>query len=134
MAQRRPSRKDILQGCSDVGPGDGADPRFDRPGPDQGQAGRKTLQLCGQVARTLAQVLPALSDPALRDLLVSGVVPARGKGRLLVTLAPSPSAQPLAPEALAEHVARAAGLLRQEVAASIHRRKVPELVFRVEAP
>jgi ribosome-binding factor A len=133
MAQRRPSRKNILQACSDIGPGDGDDPRFDRPDPDQGPGGRKTLQLCGQVARTLAQVLPGLGDPVLRDLLVSSVVPARGKGRVLITLAPSPSAQPVALDVLAEHVARAAILLRQEVASAIHRRKVPELVFRVEA-
>lgn len=131
MSSRRISRKSLLRGCTEPGPGDGHDPRLDRPDPDEGPGGRKTLQLCGQVARTLSQALADLGDDVLRDLTVVSVSPARGKGRLLVTLAPSPSAPPRDPGEWLDHVRRAHGLLRHEVAAAVHRRKVPDLVFRL---
>jgi hypothetical protein len=87
---RRISRKDLLSGTADVGPGDGLDPRFDRS--DGGRPiGRKTLQLCGQVMQTLAGVLAEQRDGVLRDLLVASVTPAGG-GRLLVRVTPAPSA------------------------------------------
>ncbi len=129
---RRPSRKSILAAADSIGPGDGDDPRFDRPDdPARGDGGRKTLQLCGQVARALAGVLPTLGDPLLSDLAVSSVVPARGKGRLLVTLTPAPSAEAHPEDARAGRLAAAAAMLRTEVAAAITRRKAPELVFRL---
>jgi hypothetical protein len=50
-----------------------------------------------------------------------------GGGRLLVTLRPGGAG----PEAARDHLARARGLLRSEVAAAVHRRKAPDLVFQV---
>lgn len=132
-SRKRPSRAEILRACSEAGPGDGLDPRYDRPDPDRAEAGRKTMQLCRQIAETLGGVLSGLADPALRDLIVAAVEPARGKGRLLVTLAPAPSAASMPPEILAERISAAAGLFRAEVAAAVHRRKLPDLVFRLIA-
>jgi ribosome-binding factor A len=130
MTSRRISRKDLERGCDQVGPDDGRDPRFDRL-PGQRQPGRKTLQLCGQVAETLAGVLAEQSDGVLRDLMVVGVTPAGG-GRLLATLTPAPSAAVRDSTVILAHLGNAHGTLRAEVARAVHRRKAPDLVFQVQ--
>ncbi len=130
MTSRRIGRKDILSGAAEIGPGDGLDPRLDRRGQDGRELGRKTLQLCGQVARTLMGLLPCCGDEVLRDLEVIGVTPA-GAGRLLVTVGRSQSATDVSAVVILDHLARAHGWLRNEVTATVHRRKAPDLVFRV---
>jgi ribosome-binding factor A len=134
MPPRRVSRKHLTQGCSEPGPGDGLDPRLDRPdGPGNGVGGRKTLQLCGQIARALSALLGNVGDETLRDLTVHSVTPAAGKGRLLVTLTPAPSAAPCSQAEWLAAIGRFAPLARREAAAAIHRRKVPDLVFRLQS-
>jgi ribosome-binding factor A len=128
MARRRISRKDLLTAADSVGPGDGIDPRYDLSETGR-RPGRKTLQLCGQVMETLSGVLAEQRDGVLRDLMVSSVVPAGG-GRLLVRVAPSPSAVREAAVIL-ERLAQAHGALRNEVAAAINRRKAPDLIFEL---
>jgi ribosome-binding factor A len=130
MKFKEPSRKDLLLSCSEVGPEDGADPRtFFRPAPAR-VTNRKALQLCDQVAQTLGFVLAGQrGDDLLRDLVVEAVVPAPNSAHLLVTL--SMPADGLDPAQVVEHLQRATGLLRSEVAAAIHRRKVPLLTFHV---
>jgi ribosome-binding factor A len=130
MTSRRISRKDLLSGATEIGPEDGLDPRLDRRGQDGRELGRKTLQLCGQVARTLRTVLPCCGDDVLRDLDVVGVTPAGG-GRLLVTVGRSPSAAAVSAANILDHLRRAHGWLRNEVAAAVQRRKAPDLIFRV---
>jgi ribosome-binding factor A len=131
MAFRKVSRKDLLSACAEPGPGDGQDPRFDAPGAPKVH-NRKALQLCGQVARTLAEVLAGeCADAVLRDLVVESVVPAPNSSRLLVTVTLAPTAQDSDPSRAAEHLERARGRLRTEVAAAIHRRRAPDLMFRV---
>src|SRR5262249_19158460 len=100
---RRISRRDLLAGAETIGPGDGFDPRLDRP--ETGRpVGRKTLQLCGQVMETLSGVLAEQRDGVLRDLLVAGVRPAGG-GRLLVRVTPAPSAAVREAAVILEHLA-----------------------------
>jgi ribosome-binding factor A len=128
MSSRRPSRKDIRLLCDSVGPEDGIDPRYLRK--PSGQAPRrKTLQLCSQAREALVGALAGCADGALRDLSVVAVTPAGG-GRLLVTLRPNGAD----PATARDHLARAHGLLRREVAAAVHRRKAPDLVFQVLVP
>ena len=131
MSPRKISRKDLRAACDAVGPGDGLDPRLDRPDLPDKVANRKALQLCGQVAATLSGVLAESADDVLRDLLVESVVPAPNSSRLLVTVCPAPSADPAAAAQIAEHLERARGRLRAEVAAAVHRRRAPDLTFRV---
>ena len=131
MSRKKPSRKQLLPLCSEIGPEDGTDPRL-VPRPPAGRSiNRKALQLCGQVARTLTSVFAESGDAVLRDLVVVGVTPAPNAGRLLVTVGPA-GAESL-PEAAAvlEALHRAAARLRTEVAAAVSRRRVPELAFRV---
>jgi ribosome-binding factor A len=130
MAFRRIPRKVLLSVAAEIGPDDGLDPRLDRRGQDGRELGRKTLQLCGQVARTLMSVLPCCGDDVLRDMEVIGVTPA-GAGRLLLTLGRLPSAPPVSSTVVLEHLGRAHGWLRNEVAAAVHRRKAPDLMFRI---
>ena len=130
MPSRRIPRRDVRSGCDQVGPGDGLDPRHDHLQDGQKQPGRKALQLCGQVAETLAGVLAEQADGVLRDLLVVCVTPA-GSGRLLATLTPAPSAAERDRAVILTHLANAHGLLRNEVARAVHRRKAPDLVFQV---
>ncbi len=130
MTSRRISRRDLLAGASSLGPEDGLDPRLERRGDDGRPLGRKTLQLCGQVARTLREVLPGCGDAVLRDLEVISVTPA-GSGRLLVTLGLAASAQRSTGPVIFEHLSRAHGWLRNEVASAVHRRKAPDLVFQL---
>jgi ribosome-binding factor A len=130
MAFRRVSRRGLLSACAEVGPGDGIDPRLEGRGPSGPAPNRKALQLSGQVARTLSGLLAESEDDVLRDLLVVSVVPAPYASRLLVSVAPSPAEAVEAPAVL-ERLERVRGRLRTEVAAAVHRRKAPDLTFRV---
>jgi ribosome-binding factor A len=129
MASRRISRKDLHSAAEQIGPDDGLDPRYDHLQEGQRRPGRKTLQLCSQVAQTLAGVLAEQADGVLRDLTVVCVTPAGG--RLLATVTPAASAAVRDRAVILAHLGNAHGLLRNEVARAIHRRKAPDLVFAV---
>ena len=132
--KRRSSKKQIELFCGQVGPGDGSDPRYDPPKSEGKRgSGRKALQLCRQVREALSDALASVcDDPLLRELNVISVEPAPNATRLQVTL--ELTAGVAEPGEVAPHLERAAGLLRCEVAAAIHRKKVPELAFRVVTP
>jgi ribosome-binding factor A len=131
MTTHKVSRWDLLAACDQPGEDDGVDPRHLRPHGPPRVANRKALQLCGQVARTLALVLDRESgDPVLRDLLVASVVPSPNSSRLLVTVHPAPGAGGLDPATVLGHLERARGWLRSEVATAVNRRKTPDLTFR----
>jgi ribosome-binding factor A len=128
MTFRKISRKDMLSGCSEVGPQDGQDPRYDRPDEPIKVPNRKALLLCGQVRQTLADVLAGCADDVLRDLEVESVVPFPTSVRLLVTVR-RPADMDAA--TVGAHLEGARGLLRSEIASAVHRRKTPDLLFRV---
>jgi ribosome-binding factor A len=130
MMFRRVSRRDLLSACSGIGPDDGVDPRYDRPVDPRKVPNRKALQLCGQVADTLALVLGECGDDVLRDLRVVSVAPAPTSARLLVTVARAAGAEEEVDQ-LAARLEQARGKLRSEIAAAVHRRKAPDLTFRV---
>src|SRR5262245_8497554 len=110
--QRSKDRIDVL--CGEAWPEDGIDPRYDRRGVPLRKPGRKALQLCSEVKQALEYALAgACSDPLLHDLEVQGVEPAPHSGRLLVRLCASAA---VGHEQVFEHLQRAAGKLRCEVA------------------
>jgi ribosome-binding factor A len=123
--------------CAEVHPEDGIDPR-DLARQHQGQArkssGRKTSQLCHQVAETIDEVLAEQADDVLRDLTVVEVEPAPDESRLLVTVGPHAAARRLDPITVLEHLDQAASRLRAEVASAITRRRTPALEFRFALP
>lgn len=135
MRFRNVPRRDLLSACAEPGPDDGLDPRMARRLPRHQVPNRKALQLCGQVARTLAGILAGeCGDDLLRDLAVDAVAPAPNSARLLVTLRPVVAAGPIDPVPILARLERARGLFRREVAAAIHRRRVPDLLFRIAVP
>lgn len=129
MSRKRPSSRDLQSLAEELGHEDGSDPvkfhdrrRWDDAPP---APGRKSLQLCRQVRDALIGILARSADPVLQDAVVLAVEPAPHAGRLMVTVAGDSSAD------ATHNLARAAGWIRCEVAAVIHRRKVPELVWQV---
>lgn len=129
MPLRKIFRRELLSTCTELGTGDGCDPRFDRREGSGKVPNRKALQLCAQVARTLMTVFADCGDDVLRDLLIESVTPAPNASRLLITVLP---ASPIETSVVREHLERARGRLRSEVVAAIHRRRAPDLLFRVQ--
>lgn len=89
----------------------------------------KSSQLSAQAEDAIVLALASSNDPALRDLNVSVVTPVRGSSCLEVVV------HPVEPTAdlgwLETKLKRAKGYLRGELAASIHRKRTPDLVFVV---
>lgn len=90
----------------------------------------KDRQVCRQVADAVGWYLADVDDPLLSGLLVIDAVPAPSAARVLVTLAPA-TGEVDAAEA-SRRLADVKDEVREEVAAEVHRRRAPELVFRVE--
>jgi ribosome-binding factor A len=132
MARRklRPRRRFARPLCAAFGPDDGIDPRDWAKGERAPVKNRKALQLCRQVEQTLHLALADCGDPLLNDLLIVDVIPFPDSTRLLIAVR-SATGIATEPVLILEHLRQAAGLLRHEVAAGIHRRKTPDLVFRV---
>ena len=128
MPSRKISRRELLSSCAELGAGDGCDPRFDRREGSSKVPNRKALQLCAQVARTLMDVFADCGDDVLRDLRIESVTPAPTAARLLVTVLPAVAIETAV---VLERLERARGKLRGEAVAAIHRRRAPDLLFRV---
>jgi ribosome-binding factor A len=95
----------------------------------RGHRGHKDLQVCRQVYDVLTLALAELDDPVIDELVVARVMPAPNAARVQVILVPS-NADIDPAEALARVTAYVDDL-REEVAAEVSRRRVPELVFRI---
>lgn len=92
----------------------------------------KTLQLCKQVERTLGMFLAGeVDDEVLDGLAVVSVHALAGPSLLLVEVALPPDKHDLAREVVLDHLHRAGGLLRHEVARAVNRKRTPQLAFRV---
>ena len=136
MKLRKSSRSQNWQDvCGELREGDSVDSRLAArrsSGSRHHDQHRKTGQLCQQVAHVLESVFTGEAhDADLRNLSVVNVVPAPHTGRMLVTVAPWASDKPTPIGVLQEKLRRATPWLRSELAASISRRKVPELVFQI---
>ena len=126
----RPRRRFDRPLCAVPGPDDGIDPRDWAKGERPPVKNRKALQLCRQVEQTLHLALAGCADLCLNDLLVLSVTPFPDSTRLLVSVQSATGAV-TDPSVVLDSLRHAAGMLRNEVAMAIHRRKTPELVFRL---
>lgn len=134
MKPKKPAPKQLLPYCAEVHEDDGVDPReFFKAGKPRRKADRKTAQLCQQVAEVLSYVLSGNGrDNMLQDLQVISVVPAPDATQLLVTVGPAlQPTQPLDRIAILGRLEEAKGRLRGEVASSICRKRVPQLLFNL---
>jgi ribosome-binding factor A len=137
------SRREMRTLCAEFSDDDGVNPHGKpRPamepahGRGRPQTGldRKALQLCHQVAETLEEVLAECGDTYLQGLRVLDVEPAPDASRLLVTLAVDGLLdEDLDLDRVHDHLARASGHLRSEVATAITRKRAPVLVYRLAA-
>jgi len=96
----------------------------------RGRSGHKDLQVCRQVFDALTYALAELDDPMIEELALASVTPAPNAARVLVTLVPTRGG--LDPAAALERLRGAMPDLREEVAAELTRKRVPELVFRID--
>ncbi len=110
---------------------DGADPRTVFQEKNY-KGNRKALQLCRQVQKALGYALSSCEDDVLASLFVESVDPAPDDKRLMVTV--SPLDPDISPEEVLVRVHHMMGHLRAEIAADIHRKRVPELAFRCVLP
>lgn len=118
--------------CGIPGPDDGIDPRELFKSGKRSKNDRRDRQLCRQVFETLSYVLSSVShDEVLDDLVVHEVIPAPDATRLLVVVCPFVAGDRFDGAEALQHLYQALGGLRAEIARSISRRKVPDLVFRV---
>ncbi len=142
-----PSLAEVHRYCASLGEEDGTDPHLmkrrrphgKRGGSSEAPAGRlerKVCQLCRQVAQTLDEVLADCGDGVLRGLRVSAVVPYPNASRLLVSVAPVDGrlAPEPGPKVVVEHLERASGHLRREIAAAVTRKRAPLLLYRLAEP
>src|SRR5579862_2854687 len=92
----------------------------------------KARRLCRQVAEALQAGLSGeCADEVLQQVSVCSVAPSTESSRLIVTVSVPDATNPA--EALAR-LEGARGLLRTLVATAIHRKKVPDLAFRLAGP
>jgi len=113
---------------------DGLDPReyFRKRGVKP--VNRKALQLCSRVRDALSWILSSeFDDEVIQGLDVVQVLPAPSTAHLLVWVTPSLSAPVTNYNVLMQHLHAVMPRIRVLVAASIHRRKAPELTFLVVA-
>src|SRR5262245_27765938 len=129
---RRPRRPSSPR-TGEVYPDDEADvSRFFGEGERSRKGSFKVLQLCKQVERAATLALEGeWTEEALLGATVASVEPAPDGGRLrvVVVLAPETEVEGVEPARAALSSLNAS--FRAEVARSIHRKKVPEIVFDV---
>jgi ribosome-binding factor A len=104
-----------------------------RNGPHDHPIDRKAWQLCRQVAHTLDAVLAECGDSLLQRLRVASVEPLPDGSRLMVTVEfiDDRSETPGEAQCAVNHLHRASGHLRSEVAMAITRRHAPLLIYRL---
>ena len=118
--------------CGQLEDGDGLPPHvYERVGNRRKHSRNalpKTYQLCKQVFRTLNFALMELED-GLEGVQVMKVEPAPDSTHLLIIVGGENFSVEKQNQVLRE-LNRQMGVLRQEIAKGIHRKKVPELTFR----
>jgi ribosome-binding factor A len=149
MSQYTSSRDGLRSLCAEIGDDDGDAPRL-RSSPKSrtrrsknreskplvGADVRKAYQLCRQVGQTLDEVLAECGDAVLQGLRVEGVEPFPDASRLLVTVAFIDNRLGERAEVglVVDHLHRASGHLRSEVATAVTRKRAPLLLYRLAEP
>jgi ribosome-binding factor A len=149
MSQHTSSKDGLRSLCAEIGDDDGDALRLHswrksrarrskrrEPKPLVGADVRKAYQLCRQVGQTLDEVLAECGDAVLQGLRVEGVEPFPDASRLLVTVAfidnrPRKMGEV---ELVVDHLHRASGHLRCEIATAVTRRRAPLLHYRLADP
>ena len=119
----------MLQSCGEIREDDGIDPReYFRHKSDPDKYNRKALQLCQQVLQTLQLVLTDCEDPLVLSMDLITVAPNPDSSCMRVHVA---CGDPCSMGEAYEALQRQASRLRFEISKSIHRKRVPNLVFAI---
>jgi ribosome-binding factor A len=100
----------------------------------QARQDRKLAQLCAQVEEVVGLALGDSVDERLRQLTVQSVVPGPDGGRLVVCVRTFAATSLDELDAIYVALEGARAWLRRQVAAEIHRKRAPDLAFRVLPP
>jgi len=119
----------MLQMCGEINEEDGLHPReWSHTKRSDVVQQRKTIQLCRQVARTLEMVLGDCNDPIMQSIQLLDVTPNPDSSCMRIHVAVDSDVRlEEANAALYGQTAR----LQFEIARSINRKRVPNLVFSV---
>jgi ribosome-binding factor A len=98
----------------------------------RGRRGHKDLQVCRQVFDALSLALAELDDPLIEELVLVAVTPAPNATRVQVSLTPARDGIDI--DAALARLRDVEPELREDVAAELTRKRVPELVFRIDRP
>jgi ribosome-binding factor A len=92
----------------------------------------KDRQVCRQVFEALGLALADLDDPLIDDLVLVSVDPAPDASRVAVTFEAARADLDL--DAARARLDELLPELRAEVASEVHRKRAPELLFRIAPP
>ncbi len=95
------------------------------------KSSRKVQQLCKQVERAAVVTLAECGGDEVAEAWVEAVEPAPDAGRLRITVVLGPTQGTSDLDAARAAFVRATPAFRDGVARSIHRKRVPEIVFDV---
>jgi ribosome-binding factor A len=131
MKSKIPSDKDLKLFCEEVGPGDGIPSRLLDASLGRKPNKRKARQLCKQVEQSISIALATeFDDPVYGQFMVDRVEPGGDANHIIVVFRPVPGIDFVEEAVALQSLAKVKGQLRSEVAASITRKRVPELSFR----
>ncbi len=129
--------RDAATMIGSVREGDGVDPRLERL--QRGRSGGRRKpdygaeRLAHQI-RDCLQFSSVLSDVGLEQFAFVGVVPGQRNGQFMIEVAPLDPAAAYDPQQVEQMLDSCRGRVRAEVAAGVHRRKAPDIAFRVRRP
>ena len=127
-------RKRLREHCGQIQDDDCVDPKeYCKPDRRTDKANKKARQLCRQAAQTLDFVLADCDDESMETLLVVSVQPAPDSSRLLVTIGADVPADQVDLNHIRLRIQVQKPRLRAELARSISRKRVPDLIFNVLA-
>lgn len=91
----------------------------------------KQAKLCAQVAEVASLALGAATDSRLQQLIVHSVHSSADGSKLIVHVVPTELANLAELEQLLSALDRARAWMRQQVAAEIMRKRMPDIAFQV---
>lgn len=95
---------------------------------------RKLNQLCRQIQQRMNLVFAGdCDDPLLEGLYVQSVI-AADRSNLIVEIVLAKNADHLRLQAILQRLNAMRGFLRSEIAAAIHRKRTPQLMFQIIHP
>ena len=114
--------------CADLHADDGPPQRRRKESRDEQHNDRKTMQLAAQIRRALHGAFPTPGSQMFDGLIVEAVEPDPDATHMRVVIS-VPSTFPHSVALLRQRLAESLSSVRIQVAASIHRKRVPTLTF-----